>query len=250
MKGEILYYSLEETRAGKKALETVLDEYPDQQAAFGAKLTLAQISFDEGNVSRGNSLVKEIDSSDSAPRDVKAAALFIRALHLEKAYKWDEALVLLNRTRNLYPFTRAAISSPLVVTEHYLSRGNMELAKLNLNRAKDFYVSLISKRSKFAGDRFLVQEFLIENYLMTDNAAEIASILEKESTGWDEFSSAGALFRSALIYGEILKDRDNEARILKKCIELFPDTRYAKIAREQLAVIEEDPGKDEGRNEK
>ena len=108
---------------------------------------------------------------------------------------------------------------------------------MSLERAREFYLSLISQNSKYAGNRLDVENYLIENYLILGRAAEVATLLETESSDWDDMTTAGGLLKSALIYSEILDDKANAERILKKCIELFPETRYAKIAQRRLEVL-------------
>jgi hypothetical protein len=146
----------------------------------------------------------------------------------------------------LYPNTTPALEAPLVITRHYIASNNRQLAERSLERATEFYVSLLTRQSKYRGDRLLVQDFLIENYLTMGRAEEVAGILENRSLDWDEVSMVGGMFKSALLYSAILDDYESASRVLKKSIELFPETRYAKIAERQLEFFSEQSAGDPG----
>jgi TolA-binding protein len=161
------------------------------------------------------------------------------ALHLEQTSRWDEALPLIRRVIQLYPHTDAAVEAPLIVTAHYVAEGDEALATRSLQRATDFYLSLISRQSNYSGNRLFLEDVLISNFLMMGRAEDVANLLEEESVEWDEASTAAALLKAADIYVEIIDDRPGAIRTLKKCIELFPETRYAKLAQARLASLEE-----------
>jgi hypothetical protein len=54
------------------------------------------------------------------------------------------------------------------------------------------------------------------------------------------------MFKSALIYSTLLDDKESAERILKKSIELFPETRYAKIAQQQLDILHKESNHNNG----
>jgi hypothetical protein len=139
----------------------------------------------------------------------------------------------------LYPHTDAAVEAPLVVTAHYVADQEDALAARSLERATEFYLSLISKQSNYTGNRLLLEDVMIRNYLLMGRAADAAVLLEEESVEWDEASTAAALLKAAEIYILVLDDREGAVRTLKKCIELFPETRYAKLAQARLNSLEE-----------
>ena len=166
-----------------------------------------------------------------------------RARYLEQQDRWNEALPLLRRLMRLFPDTDPAVEAPLVITRHYVETGEPNLARRNLDRATTFYTSMLERQSKYRGDRMLVEDYLIENYLAMGQAQTMVELLETRSAEWDEASSAGAILKSAVIYSAVLDDKENATRLLKKSIELFPKTRYAKIAEQQLEKLETGEGK-------
>jgi len=242
LKGEILAYALDDIPAGEAVFNRLMDTYPGTAAGYAAQFNVASLKLKDGKEREGFELLRELEGGDRVPPEVAARAMLTRALYLEKEDRWDEALPLFRRLVRLFPNTEPAVEAPLAITRHYIRTGELQLAKRNLTRATDYYASLLERQSKYRGDRLLVEDFLIENYLAMNRGKEIADLLEKRSKEWDEASSAGAYLKSAVIYSAVLEDDENATRVLKKTIELFPQTRYAKIAQQQLDRIEEGGG--------
>ena len=241
LKGEILAFALDDRRAGRVVFDELIRERPGTPAAHGAAFNVAAHELEEGDRERGMEILRELESGDDGvPAEVAARAMLTRARYLERDRRWDEALPLLRRVSNLYPHTASAVEAPLVITRHYIDRGESALAERNLRRATEFYLSLIDRTSKYRGDRLLVEDFLIENYLAMGQAREVAKLLEDRSGEWDEVSSVAGVLKSAVIYSAVLDDRENAVRVLNRSIELFPGTRYAKIAKQQLELLEQE----------
>ena len=240
LKGEILTNALGDRRAGRAVFEELVRIRPGTPAAYGAAFNIATQKLEDGDRSGGLEMLRELESGDDGvPAEVAARAMLTRAKYLEQDGRWDEAIPLLRRVSRLYPDTAPAVEAPLVITQHYIAIGEPQLAERNLKRATEFYLSLIDRTSKYRGDRLLVEDFLIENYLVMGQAKEVAKLLEDRSDEWDEVSSVGGVLKSAVIYSAVLDDRENAVRVLNRSIELFPGTRYAKIAQQQLELLDQ-----------
>jgi tetratricopeptide (TPR) repeat protein len=237
LKGEILAFALDRMSEGRRVFEGVIRDHPGTMVADVAHYDLAVLELRGTDSTVGERMLKELESRETADPEIVAKAMLTRAQHLEATERWDQALPILRRILQLYPYTSPAVEAPLLATQHYVSHDQPDLAERSLARATEFYLSLISRRSNYSGNRLLIEDFLIENYLIAGRADEVATLLTEESEGWDDASTAGGLFRAAVIYTQILDDPERAARTLEKCIELFPETRYAKIAREQLEVL-------------
>jgi tetratricopeptide (TPR) repeat protein len=238
LKGEILAYAMDRVGEGRAVFTQLLEERPRTPAAFAAQYNLASITLDSGGERDGLEMLRELEAGKEVPAEIAARAMLARARYLERKARWDEALPLFRRLTKLYPSTESAVEAPLAVTRHYLATGEKTLARRNLERATEYYASLLERQSKYRGNRMLVSDFLIENYLAAGQAKEIAELLERKSGDWDESSWAGAILKSAVIYSAVLDDKENAERVLEKSIELFPETRYAKIAQQQLDSLQ------------
>ena len=147
---------------------------------------------------------------------------------------WGESVTLLWRICRLYPFTRAGMVAPLVMLRHELSAGNRQGATNIHRKAVEFYLSAIGKDSASLRYRHLVIDYLIESYLLIDDPRGAAAVLEERSPSWPGENGAVGLIKSALIYLNLLDDRENGVRILEKCLDLFPASRYSGNVRAQL----------------
>jgi TolA-binding protein len=241
LEGELLTNALNERSAGQAVFEELVRTHPKSPAAYGARYNLAVLKLQAGEERVALDTLRELEKGPEAgvPSEISARAMLTRGTHLERAGRWDEALTLLRRVTRLYPHTSPAMEAPLAITRHYIKTGERQLAERNLQRSTEFYLSLLERQSKYRGDRLLVEDFLVENYMTMDQAREVAELLEQRSGEWDEISSIGAVLKSSVIYSAVLDDKENAARVLRKSIELFPQTRYAKIAQQRLDLLEE-----------
>jgi TolA-binding protein len=239
LKAEILAYGLGDTRSGEAIFRELAGRYPGKPVSYMARYNLAVLGLKQGERAGPERILKELEDEAAGEPEIAARAMLTLALHLEQTSRWDEALPLIRRVLRLYPHTEAAVEAPLIVTAHYVSGNNEALATRSLERATEFYLSLISKQSNYSGNRLLLEDVMIRNYLLVGRAADAAVLLEEESVEWDEASTAAALLKAAEIYILILDDQEGAARTLKKCIELFPETRYAKLAQARLNSLEE-----------
>jgi tetratricopeptide (TPR) repeat protein len=236
LRAEILAFQMGRTSEGRRIFDDVAAG--DSYAAPAARLDVAILQLQSGDKDEGMALLRALETDRATPADIASRAMLVRARQFENDDTWDEALPILRRILRLYPFTSAAIEAPLVATRHYIEAGDREMARRSLERAREYYLSLMDRSSKFGGDRFAVADMLVENYLVAGEAQEAAELLQTSSSRWDDASTAGGMYRSALIYSDVLDDPVSARHILEKCIELFPDTRYAKIAQRQLRALE------------
>ncbi len=239
LKGEILAYGLDDVRGGKVIFGDIIRRYPGVSSAHMATYNLAVIGLKEGRFAEAEKILNDLETDARQDTEITARAMLTLALHLEQTRRWDEALPLIRRVIQLYPHTDAAIEAPLIVTAHYVAEDDEALATRSLQRATEFYLSLISRQSSYSGNRLFLEDVLIRNFLMMGRAEEVASLLEEKAIEWDEASTAAALLKAADIYVEIIDNREGAIRTLKKCIELFPETRYAKLAQARLDILEE-----------
>jgi len=244
VRGEILARDLGRRSEAVAVFESIVRDAPGTPESFGARFNLATMALESGAPARGLDEMRAIEQEKGAPPDVASRAMLVRALHYEQGDRWDEALPILRRLTQLYPHTQPAIEAPLVITRHYVSTGETALAQRSLQRATTYYLSLLDRSSRFQGSRLLVADLLVENYVSAGQADGAARLLEDAPGQWDTATTVGGLFRSALLYSELLEDNAEAIRILEKCIEMFPETRYAKIAQRQLERLRSASGAD------
>jgi TolA-binding protein len=239
--GEIRAFRMGDDAGGRAAFEDVLARYPGTEAAYAARYDLASLRLAAGDAAGALQAFRELEREQGVPGAVAARAMFARASALEAQGNWDEALALLRRLEQLYPYTAPALQAPLVVVRRYVREGERTLAQLALEHARAYYLSLLDRRSRFAGDRLAVQGALAEVYTAAGLPADGAAVLAGGVGEWDDHSAAAGLLRSAELYEAVLGDRDQAAATLKKVIERFPETRYASVAQRRLDGLGDRP---------
>ena len=182
-------------------------------------------------------ILRDLERDDKASQELAARAALLRALLLERQGRWDDAFELLRWTCRLYPYTLSAVHAPLVALRHDVAEGDSRKAEKTLDLARRYYLYVIEKDSAFLRFRHLVKDFLIESYLLMGREEEVAELLLQEGRGWRGDNGAVALFKSGLIYMNLLGDTEKSTAALKKSVELFPQTRYGKITHSQLDRI-------------
>ncbi len=238
MKAEAIYFGLADKPRGRDALTAVRDIDPTTPVGLAAEFNLAIDAIAQGNRESGLSRLSAIEAADRVDVEMIARSMLTRAIVHEEMDRWDRALPILQRLMRVYPSTAAAANAPLRITQHYVESGDTQAAQRQLRRTEEFYLSLLERQSKFRGDRGLIEDLLLENFILAGRARDGAALLEEKAGEWDDDTSASGMLKSFLVYSEVLGDSDNAKRILKKCIELFPETRYAKVAEEQLEALE------------
>ncbi len=239
--GEIHAFALRDAHQATAILQGLVSRYPGSGADFAARYDLAMMAAERGDDDAAMKMFREVEQNPSAPDAVASRAMFARARVLERRGDWDEAYTLYRRVEHLYPFTVSAIEAPLVITRHYVNSGELGVAQRALDRAREYYLSLLDRASPFTGDRLLVQAALTEAFVAAGRGEAVAELLGSGSARWDEAGTVAAMLRSAEVYEAVLGDRERAAQILKKCIERFPETRYSKVAQRRLDALEGGP---------
>jgi TolA-binding protein len=219
----------------------LIDKYPESDAAYAARYDLAAIRLARGDADGAVAAFRTLERERGVPDAVASRAMFARARRLESVGMWDEASALLRRLQQLYPHTTPAIQAPLLTVRHYLDAGDPAMAERSIEQAREYYLSLLDRRSRFNGDRLLVQGALAESFVMTGRAGEVAEVLASGGGTWDERSAAAGMLKAAELYETKMHDRERAAETLKKVVERFPETRYARVAQRRLDEIGDAP---------
>ncbi|HEX6790844.1 MAG TPA: tetratricopeptide repeat protein [Candidatus Krumholzibacteria bacterium] len=234
---EIHAFRLADTAGGAQRFESVRSRYAGTVAAFAAGYDLAALRLAQSDPSGAARQFQELERAPGVPAAVASRAMLARARILESSGSWDDAYALLRRLEQMYPFTTAAIEAPLVVTRHYVNEGNAAMVDVAMTHAGEYYNSLLDRRSAFPGNRLVVQSALAESFVTAGRADEAARLLGAGSQSWDEVSTAAGMLKAAELYGRVLHRPDDARATLEKVIDRFPDTRYARTARQRLDAL-------------
>jgi TolA-binding protein len=239
--GEIAAFPLADPTRAEPIFRGLIERYPGADAAYAARYDLAAMRVSAGDVSGATAAFRELERERGVPDAVASRAMFARARLLESGGMWDEASALLRRLEQLYPHTAPAIQAPLVTVRHYLEAGETGLVQRATEHAREYYLSLLDRRSRFGGDRLVVQGALAQTLVMAGRAGEAADLLAGGVGAWDDRSAAAGMLSAAGIYETELRDPERAAETLKEVIERFPETRYARVAQRRLNEIQGPP---------
>lgn len=236
--GEIYAFALHDAARAERILGEVEARMPTSPPAYAARYDQAALRLEAGDEVGAMAGFRALEQDAATPPDVAARAMFARATILERGGSWDEALQLLRRLQQIYPHAPPSIEAPLLITRHYVSTGEVALAERTLERAREYYLSLIDRNSPYSGDRIGVQDALAASYATAGRAADGAALLGSGPSSWDDASTAAGLLKSAEVYATVLGDSAQAREMLKKCIERFPETRYSRVAQDRLRELE------------
>jgi tetratricopeptide (TPR) repeat protein len=236
--GEIYAFALDEPERARAIFVDIETRVPGTALAAAARYDRAALELDLGDEAGAMNAFRLLEQDSATPGDVAARAMYARATILERRGSWDEALQLLRRMQQLYPHAQPSIEAPILITRHYVAAGEPELAQRTLERAREYYLSLIDRNSPYQGDRMGVQDAMAANYATAGRAAEGAVLLGSGPSSWDDASTAAGLLKAAEVYATTLGDTAHAEEMLKKCVERFPETRYSRMAQRRLAELE------------
>ena len=239
--GEIYAFALKDHAAARAIFDEVEQRGGDGAVAYAARYDRAALDLEEGREAEAMAAFRALEQDEKAPGDVVARAMFARATVLERQGIWEDALAILKRMQQVYPHEPPSIEAPILITRHYTAAGETALAQRTLERAREYYLSLIDRNGPFTGDRLRVQDALAKSYAAAGRAEEGAALLGAAPSSWDDASTAAGLLRSAEVYATALRDTVQAREMLKKCVERFPQTRYSRLAQHRLDELSARP---------
>jgi tetratricopeptide (TPR) repeat protein len=239
--GEIHAFALKDPAAARAIFDEVEERGGDSAAAYAARYDRAALDLELGEETEAMAAFRALENDEKAPGEVVARAMFARATVLERQGTWEDALAILRRMQQVYPHEPPSIEAPILITRHYTATGETVLAERTLERAREYYLSLLDRNGPFTGDRLRVQDALAKSYAAAGRAQEGAALLGAAPTSWDDASTATGLLRSAEVYATALRDTVRAREMLKKCVERFPQTRYSRLAQQRLDELSARP---------
>jgi tetratricopeptide (TPR) repeat protein len=234
LRSEILGFGLERSAEAEAILEGLSKTFSETDLSRLASLDLAALKAGMGEPADAVRILRDLENSKDTPTDVITTAMFLRAIIMDERGEWGEAVTLLWRICRLYPFTRAGMVAPLVILRQELAEGDGEGAARVHRKTVEYYLSAIAMNSALLRYRHLVKDYLIESYLIMGDPVGAAKLLEERAPAWTGENGAVGLIKSALIYLNLLDDRENGVRMLEKCLDLFPSSRYLGYVRAKL----------------
>jgi tetratricopeptide (TPR) repeat protein len=236
-RGEILAHGLQRYSEAESVLTLVRSGGAGGPAARAADIELAFVRIKTAREQEGMRILRAVELAEDARAEIRATAMLLRADCLLERGDWAESQHILWRSCRLFPFTRASMIAPLVVLRRELATKGPQKAAEVRAKVEEFYVSIIERSSDSWRHRNLVQDHLIESYLILGDPLGAARMLERRAPSWAAETGSVGMLKSAMIYLNLLGDQENGVRMLKKCLDAFPRTRYSRVVRGQLETV-------------
>jgi tetratricopeptide (TPR) repeat protein len=119
--GEVLGFALRDHVAAERVFAEVEARGPGSTLAYAARYDRAALKLEAGDDAGAATDFRALEQDEATPGDVAARAMFARATILERNGSWDEALQLLRRMQQIYPYAPPSIEAPLLITRHYVA---------------------------------------------------------------------------------------------------------------------------------
>jgi tetratricopeptide (TPR) repeat protein len=226
-KSEILAHGLNRYEEAMAVFDSVITEGPDSRLGRTAALDKASVLLMTGREEEGIRILKDLELDREVPPEISTTAMFIRAMQLKSIGEIGEAKHLMWRICRLYPFTRASFVAPLEILRFRLEERNRELAWRAHSRVVEFYEEAIAKNSASVRYRHMLGDCMLESYMMMDAVPDAALDMEELADRLRGEKRTIGYLKTALIYLNLLEDRENGVRMLKKCLDDRPQSRYA-----------------------
>ena len=234
LRAEVIGFGLGREAEGEAILEGLIRTSPEPRIVRMASVDLAAMKARRGEAVEAVKILRDLENEDDTPVETRTTAMFLRAVIMKGTGEWGEATTILWRICRLYPFTRAGMVAPLVILRDQIEEGDTVRAASVHRKTVEYYLSAIAMNSASLRYRHLVKDYLIESYLIMGDPAGAARTLEEQAPSWSGENGAVGLIKSAMIYLNLLNDRESGVRMLEKCLDLFPSSRYLGYVRAEL----------------
>ena len=166
-------------------------------------------------------------------------ALVATAKSYEAEGDWPSAEKVYRDLSSLYPWSSQGMEAPLYIGDSYSQRGMSSEARQAYEKAVQAYEHLLQEvPSQDLGAR--ISGYLLVAYERLENwkrAAEVLDDLLRRAP--DKTNHPMLLFELANIYLQKLRDPAKAKAVYDKLIAEYPDHALARLARENVAGIEE-----------
>lgn len=226
--------ALEDPKGSVRRFTRLAENHPRSPLSARGLLTAGRTLITLGEFEEATDVLTRADSLAGRDVELHASIVFERALLEERRGRWDRALSLFRQVQADAPRTRVALSVPLQIGTHHLSRGDGEAAEAILKRAIVEYDELIGGDSASEG-ALMAQEMRARALvLLEDWDGAIQALLELARMAAGSDLAPLALAEAARLSDEKLEERERSREIWQSLLDLYPHVPLAALAARQL----------------
>lgn len=181
------------------------------------------------------------DKIKMTAKGLTVKARFALAVLYEKEERWPEALALLKKIMNEYPYSQEGLRIPLYIANHYQLKDDKVQAESAFNEAISYYQKIYgeNKENPLGLIAINLESTGYFNQKNWEKAIETQEKIIKEYP-----KSPGiplALLNMGIVYERELKDKVKAIATYQRLIEKFPRSRLAQVAKKRVDELKVSP---------
>ncbi|MBN1162984.1 MAG: tetratricopeptide repeat protein [Candidatus Krumholzibacteriota bacterium] len=220
-------------------LSRISTDYPEADESLTARLTAGGIHMRRKEYDQAERIFRKIvDEFKSKPKE-SAEAEWQLAQIAEARGNWLEASLLYKSIYANYPGSLPALESPLRIANHFRDQGEKAAADASYDQAIAYYKKLSSNQYS-ASIQIMAAEYYVRAYVEQGKWPEAIALLLTLPDKFPEYSKFGENYlMAASIYEKEIKDLEQAAQTLRRCMEKYPNTDLARAAEKEYRRIQD-----------
>ncbi len=209
-------------------------QYPKNTLAVRAEFTIGKIYLAKGMHDQARTQFSAIAQKYSQSAVVVSEAVFLTGSAYQLQNNADAAIAQFRKIMAKYPLSPRGLQMPKYIAQYYASRHEPVNMQEAYKDAISHYEGLAQKDMKSAL-ALRAYTLIAECYAgVKDWDRSIASLETIITNFKDRAAMDGVLLNIAVIYRRELRDTEKAKETLRRLLNDYPDSRYAKAAQELL----------------
>jgi TolA-binding protein len=209
-------------------------EHPKNMLAVRAEFSIGKVYLAKGMYDQARNQFKAMIKKYSESAAIVSEAIFFTGSAYQLQDNPDAAVAQYRQIISKYPLSPRGLQMPMYIAQYYASRHEPVKMQDAFKEAITHYESLAQKDTKSALS-LRAYTLVAECYAGLKDWPQAIAALETIVTNFkDRAKVDGVLLNIAVIYQRELRDLPKAKEVLARLVKDYPDSRYAKAARELL----------------
>jgi tetratricopeptide (TPR) repeat protein len=238
LRANIYHNGLDDVKRASDLYRKIYEDFPTASEASSAMLLDAALRLRLGTVEEAETLYRRVLDDYAGYSQAVAEARWQIAFIAEGRGDWQEASLHYKAIADAYPTTFYGLESPLRVAAGFTRLGETEAAAAAYRRALDGYKRIVDGSypltTKLPAEDYILQVYVRQK--QWDAAIKhLTDLLQKYPNHTAILQ--GNYVTAASIYADELDNKAKAIEMLNECIDLYPESSTARLARERLEEL-------------
>ncbi len=236
--GETYLKQIKDLQKAIEVYEEFVKKNPTSKIIGQAKFQIARLYFIKEDFTKSRQVFTELIKDYPKETELCINAQLAVAASYEKQGDWDSAIQAYDKLKSNYPNTRAALSVPLFIAQHYVRENQISEAEKAFKEAISGYEKLIKEKPNSA-QAAQAQELISLAYITQKKWTEAIDSLKTLAETYPENPKAvPSLFSIAVIYQKQLQEPKKAIEIYEKFIGQYPGHALANLAKSEAESLQ------------